>query len=97
MQEKKKKLNMVRFITIVLIAVTFYTVGAKVIEFLTLQSKISYEQKINATLKQEEETLNKEIAKLNDKNYLSTYASGRIFATSKGEEIYILGNEDTPE
>lgn len=97
MKRKKKRINILRYLTIIFIIVGFYTFGSKIVEFFSLQSQIKNEERINATLKEQESKLNLEINRLGDKNYLSTYASGRIFATKKGDEIYILEDEDTPE
>ena len=100
MSKKKKKLSLkvvTKSLSIVIIAAAILmlsNVGKEVFKTLSLkQQKAAAEEELEK-LKEENATLTQTKTKLEDPNYVTTYAKGEYMFSSEGEKVFYLPADD---
>ena len=82
-----------QFIRISILLIGFFMVVniiSDVVNTVNVSIKLKQGNQENKKLKEEKDTLEKEVIKLNDDKYLESYVSGTIFSTEKGMNVYVL-------
>lgn len=95
--KKKQSVNKLRIIGVVFVAAMLFSIGSDVVTTIKTKYEIKQAQQENDKLKKESADLKNEVSKLKDENYIQSYASGIIFSTEKGTEVYILPKDKAPE
>lgn len=99
-RRKRRAFNNVSIIRITFLAV-FLAMAISVVNELykTIELNIQIEKanEEHAVLLDESNELENQIAKLQDKDYLQSFVSGRTFVTQEGSNVFILPNENAPE
>lgn len=94
----KRQKSILRILTLAFALFMIGTIGFEIFSTIETNISISQAKKEQLALKEEEENLKNEVAKLNDEKYLQSYVSGTIFSTEKGTTIFILPDqEEMPE
>lgn len=96
--KKQKSVNKLRIIGIVFVVAMLFSIGSEIVKTFQIKMSINEATIENKKLKEESQNLKNEVSKLKDKKYMQTYASGSLFITEKGTEVYFLPkDEKAPE
>ena len=98
-KKRKVKKSLVKIVSIVVIGVSIYLlygVGAEVIGMIDLKNQADAAQTELQKLQDENASLISKRDKLEDPNYVSTYARGNYMFSKDGEQIFYLpGSSET--
>ncbi|WP_423363653.1 FtsB family cell division protein [Mycoplasma sp. P36-A1] len=93
MNKRVKQIS--RVVLLTFMAFMVLNISSDLFSTVQLKHALSKANTENEQLKTETDTLNNEVTKLKDDEYIQSYVSGTMFSTEKGTTVYILPDDES--